>query len=185
MSNPYLHEQYDAEDKVRAWLKGSRNITERGRRALAYIRTGRVLVPKLARQAQRRALRESTPDELHVYVAPCGRGVNKLGFTRKPIERHRGLRRELWRPRVRGFYRWVWIVQRGNARQIEAWSHAFARAVAEPIRLAEEYHRLPARLLAEIVQAVAGWLGYTIVQVVPALRIEGRVRIVAKRPTRP
>jgi hypothetical protein len=172
----YEGEQLEVEDILRGWLKGSRNNTERGRRVLGYIRTGRLKVPRLARQVQRRALRQRTPDDLHIYVAPCGRrGLNKLGFTRKPVRRHQDLRRTF--PSVTGFYSAVWIVQRGNARQIEAWSHAFAHAIARDPALYhyDEYHRLSAKLLAEIVLAVAEWLGFTIIRIVPALHLEGRL----------
>jgi hypothetical protein len=170
----YEGEQLEVEEILRGWLKGSRNNTERGRRVLGYIRTGRVKVPRLARQVQRRALRLRTPDDLHIYVAPCRRGINKLGFTRKPVQRHQQLRRE-FPLRVTGFYSAVWMVQRGNVRQIEAWSHAFAHAISPRIAHYGEYHRLPAKLLAEIVLAVAEWLGFTIIQIVPAWHLEGRL----------
>ena len=90
----YEAEQLDVETTLRCWLKGSRNTPERGRRVLAYIRTGRVKVPKLARQLQRQALRLRTPDDFHIYVAPCRRGIKKLGFTREPVQRHQQLQRE-------------------------------------------------------------------------------------------
>jgi hypothetical protein len=106
-------------------------------------------------------------------VAPCCRGIKKLGFTRKPVQRHQQLRREF--PQVTGFYSAVWIVQRGHTKQIEAWSHAFAHAIAPRIRLYAEYHPLPAKLLAEIVLAVAEWLGFTIIQILPALHLEAEV----------
>jgi hypothetical protein len=173
----YEAEQLEVEEMLRGWLKGSRNKTERGRRLLSYIRTGRVEVPRLARRVQRRALRQRTPDDLHIYVAPClPRGINKLGFTRRPAQRYKQLRAFRWgSPLGNGFYSAVWIVQRGNARQIEMWSHAFAHAISPPIPRHDEYHRVQAKLLAEIVLAVAEWLGFTIVQIVPALRLEGRL----------